>query len=270
MPSHRGVRAEGSARATNLLAVLPNTCAVISPQAHHTVLPRRSLNNVPSHRCFRAEECAQATNLLAVPPDTCAVISPQAHRTVLPTRSLNKQPPHCKPTMQQQPPHCKPTMLPQQTTTSLQTYDAPSTTHPSPLLLLNKLLPYVRKFALPLRSQIRTAPTTTPTFPHHSCTSPHLHQLVPSHFTPLISHRLQQKRRTRRTPIPKPPLSAPHTPQTHFSSTSPCLLQLVLSRFPPPSAAEPLTSHAHSELPPPTSAHTTDTTYQHAPTHTAL
>ena len=114
VPSHRGVRAEESARATNLLAVLPNTCAVISPQAHHTVLPRRSLNNVPSHCCFRAEECARATNLLAVPPDTCAVISPQAHRTVLPTRSLNKQPPHCKPTMQQ-------------TTTSLQTYDAPST-----------------------------------------------------------------------------------------------------------------------------------------------
>ena len=142
-------------------------------------------------------------------------------------------------------------MLPQQTATSLQTYDAPSTTHPSPLLLLNKLLPYVRKFALPLRSQIRTAPTTTPTFPHHSCTSPHLHQLVPSHFTPLISHRLQQKRRTRHTPIPKPPLSAPHTPQTHFSSTAPCLPQLVRSRFPPPSAAEPLTSHAHSELPPP-------------------
>ena len=177
-----------------------------------------------------------------MPPDTCAVISPQAHRTVLPTRSLNKQPPHCKPTMQQQPPHCKPTMLPQQTATSLQTYDAPSTTHPSPLLLLNKSLPYVRKFALPLR----------PHPPFHT-TAPRHHAF--NNWFPLISHLSFHTTCSRRDA------------RAHHKHTTAPLHRSCCNLF--PLVSHHLQQHSRLHGPPmpncplPTSAHTTDTTYQH-------
>ena len=153
-------------------------------------------------------------------------------------------------------------MLPQQTATSLQTYDAPSTTHRSPLLLLNKSLSYGRKFALPLQPH---PPFHTTAARHHTCTN----------WFPLISHLSFHTACSRKDAhVAHPSQNPPSQHRTHHKHTSAPLHRAFSNLFSLVSHHLQQQSRLHrtpiANCPLPTSTHTTDTTYQHAPTHTAL